>query len=242
MKLLLIEDTIELAKSIAGYLTQENYICEVAHTFDEARERLVLFTYDCIILDIRMPDVDGIELTRRLRAREKEQNVCPVPIIACTGDTESSTEKRCLAAGIKAVLAKPLNLDKFAQILTELGSSALPDKTPAPSCQIADRIVADMGRNTARIEEYLQLLQEDIHWALDQLEQAIATDDRQALKAAAHTLKGLCGHLREKGPELLVLRLHNGALTLSSTELRHEAALLRSTCAQLLLKDQGDGK
>ncbi|MGY0040971.1 hypothetical protein [Pedobacter sp. NJ-S-72] len=45
MKLLLVEDTSELAKSIADYLKQENYICEIAKTFDQAREKLVLFFY-----------------------------------------------------------------------------------------------------------------------------------------------------------------------------------------------------
>lgn len=75
MKLLLIEDTVELAKSIAGYLTQENYICEVARTFDEARERLALFTYDCIILDIMLPDGNGINLLKLIRKEGIESSV-----------------------------------------------------------------------------------------------------------------------------------------------------------------------
>jgi DNA-binding response OmpR family regulator len=75
MKLLLIEDTIELAKSIAGYLTQENYICEVAHSFDEARDKLVLFSYDCIILDIMLPDGNGINLLKLIRKEGIESSV-----------------------------------------------------------------------------------------------------------------------------------------------------------------------
>lgn len=75
MKLLLIEDTIELARSISGYLTQENYICEVAHTFDEAREKLVLFSYDCIILDIMLPDGNGINLLKLIRKEGIESSV-----------------------------------------------------------------------------------------------------------------------------------------------------------------------
>ena len=67
MKLLLVEDTPELAKSIADYLKQENYICEIAKTFDQAREKLVLFTYDCIILDIMLPDGNGINLLKLIK-------------------------------------------------------------------------------------------------------------------------------------------------------------------------------
>ena len=56
MKILLVEDHPELAKSIASYLVQENYVCEVATTFDEAREKLILFSYDVVLLDIMLPD------------------------------------------------------------------------------------------------------------------------------------------------------------------------------------------
>jgi CheY-like chemotaxis protein len=242
LAVLVVEDNGFNRRFLGDLLTSLGHTVTLAENGFQALELTKQHCYDCIILDVRMPDMDGIELTRRLRAREKKQNLRPVPILACTGDTGSHTEQQCLAAGMKAVLAKPLNLDKFAQILSELGSSSLLGKTPAPPCQIADWIVADMGDNPARIEEYLQLLQDDIRGALDRLEQAIATDDRSALKAIAHTLKGLCGHLREKEPELLALRLHNGSLTWSRAELRNEATSLRSVCAQLLLNGRGDGK
>ncbi|KIO76824.1 transcriptional regulator [Pedobacter lusitanus] len=75
MKLLLVEDTPELAKSIADYLRQENYICEIAKTFDQAREKLVLFTYDCIILDIMLPDGNGINLLRLIKKEGIESSV-----------------------------------------------------------------------------------------------------------------------------------------------------------------------
>lgn len=75
MKLLLVEDTPELAKSIAGYLKQENYICEIAKTFDQAREKLILFTYDCIILDIMLPDGNGINLLKLIKKEGVESSV-----------------------------------------------------------------------------------------------------------------------------------------------------------------------
>lgn len=75
MKLLLIEDTKELATSIAGYLTGENHLVEVAHTFEEARSRLVLFTYDCIILDMMLPDGNGLNLLKLLRKEGVESSV-----------------------------------------------------------------------------------------------------------------------------------------------------------------------
>lgn len=75
MKLLLVEDNYELIKSMADYLVHENNICETAHTFEEAREKLVLFTYDCIILDIMLPDGNGINLLRLIKKENIESSV-----------------------------------------------------------------------------------------------------------------------------------------------------------------------
>ncbi|AWG26322.1 response regulator transcription factor [Flavobacterium kingsejongi] len=75
MKLLLVEDNPELIKSMADYLVHENNICEMAHTFEEAREKLVLFTYDCIILDIMLPDGNGINLLKLIKKEGLESSV-----------------------------------------------------------------------------------------------------------------------------------------------------------------------
>lgn len=75
MKLLLVEDNLELIRSMADYLVHENNICETALTFDEAREKLVLFTYDCIILDIMLPDGNGINLLRLIKKEQIQSSV-----------------------------------------------------------------------------------------------------------------------------------------------------------------------
>jgi DNA-binding response OmpR family regulator len=75
MKLLLVEDNPELIKSMDDYLTHENNICEMAHTFEEAREKLALFPYDCIVLDIMLPDGNGINLLRLIKKEEIQSSV-----------------------------------------------------------------------------------------------------------------------------------------------------------------------
>ena len=88
MKILLVEDHAELARSVASYLVQEHYICEVASTFDEAREKLALFSYDCVLLDIMLPDGNGINLLKLLRKEGVESSV--VIISAKTRSISSS--------------------------------------------------------------------------------------------------------------------------------------------------------
>jgi DNA-binding response OmpR family regulator len=67
MKLLIVEDNKELAKSMCDFLLGERYICEVAENHAEATEKLSLFSYDCILLDIMLPDGNGIDLVRFIK-------------------------------------------------------------------------------------------------------------------------------------------------------------------------------
>ncbi|MEG0849829.1 response regulator transcription factor [Flavobacterium plurextorum] len=80
MKLLLVEDNPELVKSIGSYLVHENNICEMAFTIEEAREKLALFSYDCLILDIMLPDGNGINLLKFIKKEEIE--ICVIIISA----------------------------------------------------------------------------------------------------------------------------------------------------------------
>ena len=62
MKILIIEDEKELASSIGAYLTGEQYLCEYAETFKEALEKIEIYVYDCILLDLMLPGGDGLRL------------------------------------------------------------------------------------------------------------------------------------------------------------------------------------
>lgn len=85
MKLLVIEDNKELAKSICDFLSAERYICEVAYGYSEAAEKLMLFTYDCLLLDIMLPDGNGLQLLNLI----KEQGIKSGVIILSAKDRKS---------------------------------------------------------------------------------------------------------------------------------------------------------
>ncbi|GAB3327684.1 response regulator transcription factor [Hymenobacter humi] len=75
MKLLIVEDEPELAASLVNYLEGEQYRCEVAATFAAAEEKMLLYDYDCILLDLTLPGGDGLELLRQLQQRQKADGV-----------------------------------------------------------------------------------------------------------------------------------------------------------------------
>ncbi|WP_212001185.1 response regulator transcription factor [Chitinophaga sp. HK235] len=109
MKILIIEDEQELAQSIADYLAGENYLCEFAATFDEAVEKISIFEYDCILLDLMLPGGNGIAILEELKKQQKQEGVI---IISAKGAMEDKIAG--LQLGADDYLAKPFHLPELA--------------------------------------------------------------------------------------------------------------------------------
>lgn len=109
MKILIIEDEKQLAESMATYLSGENYICEIASTLQEAREKTERFEYDCILLDIGLPDGNGLTILHDLKADKKED--CVLIISA-----KNSLDDRVagLQLGADDYLGKPFHLPELS--------------------------------------------------------------------------------------------------------------------------------
>jgi DNA-binding response OmpR family regulator len=75
MKILIIEDEQQLITSVIKYLKKEYFICETVSSIDEANEKLLSLVYDCIILDITLPDGNGLNLLRSLREDRRKDGV-----------------------------------------------------------------------------------------------------------------------------------------------------------------------
>lgn len=109
MKLLIIEDEKELAKSIAAYLSEENYLCEFAETFNQAIYKIESFNYDCILLDIMLPDGNGMKILEELKQQNKQDGV----IIISAKDALDDKIKG-LQIGADDYLTKPFHLSELA--------------------------------------------------------------------------------------------------------------------------------
>ncbi len=105
MKILLIEDGKQLVESIVKYLAHEGYQCESAITVEEAIEKIVLNEYDCILLDIMLPDGNGLSILERLKSAGKMDGVIII-------SAKDSLEDRIsgLKHGADDYLSKPFHL------------------------------------------------------------------------------------------------------------------------------------
>ncbi|MEO8471505.1 MAG: response regulator transcription factor [Chryseolinea sp.] len=75
MKILIIEDEKQLAKSMVQFLKEQSYLCEVAYNEKDANEKILLYDYDCILLDISLPDGNGLNILEKLKASNKSDGV-----------------------------------------------------------------------------------------------------------------------------------------------------------------------
>jgi PAS domain S-box-containing protein len=81
--------------------------------------------YDCVLMDLHMPGMDGLEATRRIRAIETEHNDMRTPIIALTANVSAEDRDACLAAGMDGFLVKPLDRERLAATIAAFSASAL---------------------------------------------------------------------------------------------------------------------
>lgn len=105
MKILLIEDEAELRKSIKQYLHQEGYLVESAADFVKASEKVGVYDYDCILVDITLPKGSGLEIIKQLK-----ENHSKAGIIIISAKNSSGDKIKGLDLGADDYLAKPFDL------------------------------------------------------------------------------------------------------------------------------------
>ena len=105
MKILVIEDERELSDSILRYLEEEKYVCEAAYDFHSAQEKIFLYSYDCILLDINLPGGNGLALIKELKKKQKADGVI---IISARNSLDDKIQG--LNLGADDYLAKPFHL------------------------------------------------------------------------------------------------------------------------------------
>lgn len=109
MKLLIIEDEHELSKSIVTYLSSEKYLCEQAFTFSEAMEKIELYDYDCILLDLMLPGGNGLDILREIK---RQNNTAGVIIVSAKDSLEDKVNG--LRTGADDYLPKPFHLPELS--------------------------------------------------------------------------------------------------------------------------------
>lgn len=200
----LVVDDIAMNRDIAGaFLRASGHQVAEAEGGAEAVDAVEREMFDVILMDVRMPEVDGMEATRRIRALGGAR--ARIPIVALTAHAFADQVEQCRAAGMDGHLPKPFSPDTLlATVLLAFrtGRPEARDETPAPSMQSADDAAPPVLDRLA-LDRLVELLPGDLlavqlasltergRALLDELNER--NSDRGDLAASAHTLAGSAG-------------------------------------------------
>ncbi len=205
LKILVAEDNPVNQKLTSRILEKLGYTADVVHNGIEVIDKLANETYDLILMDMQMPEMDGLETTEYIKGHLDEEE-CP-RIIAMTANAMETDRQKCLEVGMNDYISKPISMEELQQKIAQWASPFL--SMPAPESQnpqpSGDLILNEEVLTTLKAEDPF-LLAELIDIFLEQLEGFLATLDRESLVAApgdlaraVHRLKGSSLNLGAQG-------------------------------------------
>ena len=203
---LLAEDNVVNQEVARRMLCTENYGVTVVDNGLKALDALSRSSFDLVLMDCHMPELDGFEATRRIREKEKQLQTKRIPIVAMTANAMQQDREQCLAAGMDDHLCKPYTRLQLRAVLNAWlpaeGSSQAPEENnkaeaapPEPSDEVLDKTALDNIRalqiNGAPnvLEKVINLYLNDTPKLLQRLKQAVAAEDSLEIERAAHRLK-----------------------------------------------------
>ena len=200
IKILLAEDNPINQKLAIRLLEKHGHILTVADNGVEALKIWRSQNFDLILMDMQMPEMDGIEATRHIRKQERESGD-HIPIIAMTANVMPEDRQRCLAAGMDGYVSKPVNSEALFAAIAGISIMSVAGASEAePGTQ---RVAFDYSAALETAEkEIIDIIGADflkeIPDYLNALEAAIAISDKATTSRLAHTLKGLFGNFAAK--------------------------------------------
>jgi CheY-like chemotaxis protein/HPt (histidine-containing phosphotransfer) domain-containing protein len=198
LDILLAEDSLPNQKLAVGLLAKYGHRVTVVNNGVEAVAALDAGAFDVVLMDVQMPEMDGLEATRTIR-RKEAQSSRHVPIVAMTAHAMKGDREQCLEAGMDDYVSKPIRLDALFAALGRV-APAVPENPAAdppqePASKPAGEVDWPAALRTAQNDPALlkavaQAFLEECPVLLEQLDAALCEGDADVVRRASHTLKG----------------------------------------------------
>ena len=208
-RILLVEDNAVNRKVAVGILRQKHHAVTSAENGQVALETIAKQYFDLVLMDVQMPEMDGFEATRRIRANPQWRDL---PIVAMTAHAMKGDRERCLEAGMDDYLTKPLRAADLQQIVekwvsplrtndsavrrqpyrpTEIIETTAPFENPLD----LEQALEQLGGDHELLEEVLSTFADSIPDMVRELEAAVRAPDAAKVQATAHGLKGAASNI-----------------------------------------------
>ncbi len=197
LQVLVAEDSVVNQTLAVRLLERRGHTATVASTGAQALAALEAQRFDVVLMDVQMPEMDGLEAAAHIRAQEQTTGG-HIPIIAMTAHVMQGDRERCLEAGMDDYMAKPIQAEALFETIKRLLPDVMPTESePPPEAQAPVTDLFDKAATLRRVDGDRDLLQELVALfseacteLLEEMHHAIQKQDAVRLRHAAHTLKG----------------------------------------------------
>jgi CheY-like chemotaxis protein len=243
-RVLVVEDNVVNQQVAKRFLQRLGCEVVVAENGKRGIEEYEKDEFGLVLMDVQMPVMDGLTATREIRRRELPGH--HVPIVALTASAMTDEMERCTAAGMDALLAKPLELPRLCEVLDRYGfrpaaPEAAPDAAQAPAPAAPADVAPALISKPVDLDQLRTLVGDDREFMnelcetfvtssariVEELTRALSVGDRAVLSAMAHKLKGgsssICAHELAR----LAATLEKDAKEKPLPELEHSVNSLR---------------
>ena len=214
LRVLVAEDNAVNQQVAAGMLERAGHEAVVAANGREALALLEREAFDLVLMDVQMPELDGLETTAAIRERERVTGG-HLPIVAVTAHAMKGDAERCLAAGMDGYLAKPLQPRELEAAIASVvapegadGPAAAASASPPPAGVVDfPRLLERVGGDRKALAQLVRIFRTDSPKQAARIRKAIETGDAPALRSAAHAVKGAVSNFAAPAATEAALRL-----------------------------------
>jgi PAS domain S-box-containing protein len=211
LQILVAEDNIVNQRLIEHLLGGRGHHVTIANNGRQALELLEKQVFDLALVDVQMPEMDGLQLTATIREKEKNTEA-HLPIIAMTAYAMKGDRERCLEAGMDSYVAKPINSSQLFEAVdnvqrAELKASAGVQSPVSQEILDESTLCARFGGEPELLKDVVNLYLEDCPNLMNGIRGAVERGDARALEWAAHKLKGTVANFAARAAYDAALRM-----------------------------------
>ncbi len=191
LHILLAEDNPINQRLAVALLEKKGWSVRAVTSGKAVLEAIERQTFDLVLMDVQMPEMDGLEATRRLRAMEAG---CGrrLPVIGLTAHAMKGDREKCLEAGMDEYVPKPIRPDVLYSVIEKVVGVKGAELPLPPATDLTDALRAVHGDRKFLNDLAAQLVQ-DLPWQLAELREALRCGDALRLERLAHSLKSVVG-------------------------------------------------
>ncbi len=192
LRVLLADDNAINRELTVRILKKRGHDISVAHNGRLAVEALEEQSFDVVLMDLQMPEMDGFEATAAIRRNEAGTGA-QIPIIAMTAHAMKSDRDRCLAMGMNGYISKPIQAQELIEIVESFGGEVGPNDSVNDSATPAldwETALGRVGGDEALLLDLAKLFCDECPRMLSAVQQAVERKSAPDLHKAAHSLKG----------------------------------------------------